>query len=175
MKNQNPLQIAKHAFVATLLFAAISARAQQYSIPWHKIAGGGSASAGGTFHVAGTIGQAEAGVFGSMATTPAPLSQELAAATPSQTPTTYQLVAGFRAIALQTPGAPTLKFSGTSAGGVFSWSASAPGYTLQQSTSLNPGTAWADVDTPVVTNGNTLQIVLPQPSGAIVMFYRLRK
>jgi len=35
--------------------------AQQYSIDWYKVAGGGGTSIGGTYAVSGTIGQPDAG------------------------------------------------------------------------------------------------------------------
>ena len=37
------------------------ARAQSYSLDWHKIAGGGGTSTGGVYAVSGTIGQHDAG------------------------------------------------------------------------------------------------------------------
>ena len=40
---------------------ALAAPAQQYSIDWYKIAGGGGTSTGGTYAVSGTIGQHDAG------------------------------------------------------------------------------------------------------------------
>ena len=63
--------------------------AQQYSIDWYKIAGGGGASTGGTYSVSGTIGQPDAS--GAM------------------TGNGYSLVGGYWAMfAVQTPGAPLL-------------------------------------------------------------------
>ena len=47
-------------FAIALLLSAL-AYAQQYSIDWSKIAGGGGKSAGGIYTVSGTIGQAVAG------------------------------------------------------------------------------------------------------------------
>ena len=44
-----------------LALASSSAHAQQYSIDWYKIAGGGGTSTGGVYSVSGTIGQHDAG------------------------------------------------------------------------------------------------------------------
>ena len=67
--------------------------AQQYSIDWYKVAGGGGTSTGGTYSVSGTIGQHDAG--GPM------------------TGGNYSLTGGFWALisVVQTPGAPTLYIS----------------------------------------------------------------
>ena len=43
------------------MFLTTSSRAQQYSIDWHTIDGGGGASTGGVYSVSGTIGQPDAG------------------------------------------------------------------------------------------------------------------
>ncbi|HXR05029.1 MAG TPA: hypothetical protein VN836_10025, partial [Verrucomicrobiae bacterium] len=47
--------------LSTLNSQFSTANAQQYSIDWHKVAGGGGTSSGGTFAVSGTIGQPDAG------------------------------------------------------------------------------------------------------------------
>ena len=49
------------AFVVSACCFRLSARAQNYSIPWYKVAGGGGTSTGGTYPVSGTIGQPDAG------------------------------------------------------------------------------------------------------------------
>jgi hypothetical protein len=43
-----------------LLLIAFQLCAQQYSIDWYKIAGGGGTSTGATYQVSGTIGQPDA-------------------------------------------------------------------------------------------------------------------
>ena len=42
------------------LMVPLAGLAQQYSIDWYKIAGGGGTSTGGTYSVSGTIGQPDA-------------------------------------------------------------------------------------------------------------------
>ncbi len=75
------------------LFAAVTLLAQNYTMDWHKISGGGGTSTGGTFQVSGTIGQHDAG--GPM------------------TGGNYSLTGGFWALisVVQTSGAPTLFIS----------------------------------------------------------------
>src|SRR6202030_1357655 len=64
--------------------------AQNYSIDWYKIAGGGGTSTGGVYSVSGTIGQHDAA--GPM------------------TGGNYSLTGGFWSLfAVQSPGAPTLR------------------------------------------------------------------
>ena len=48
-------------FCLLALAGCFAARAQQYSIDWYKVAGGGGTSTGGTYQVSGTIGQHDAG------------------------------------------------------------------------------------------------------------------
>ena len=48
-------------FLALLLLAPVVLFAQQYSIDWYKIAGGGGTSTNGQYAVSGTIGQHDAG------------------------------------------------------------------------------------------------------------------
>ena len=96
--------------------------AQNYSIDWYKVAGGGGTSTGGTYQVSGTIGQPDAG--GPM------------------TGGNYSMTGGFWALiaAVQTPGAPTLTITYSGNQAVISWPASVTGFTLQTNTTLASGT-----------------------------------
>ena len=94
--------------------------AQQYSIDWYKVAGGGGTSTGGTYFVSGTIGQQDAG--GPMAGG------------------NYSLTGGFWALisVLQTPGAPALYISHSGNTVTVYWQ-NVSGWTLRQNSSLaNP-------------------------------------
>ena len=51
----------KKPFILFGLILPALSFAQQYSIDWYKIAGGGGTSTGGTYAVSGTIGQHDAG------------------------------------------------------------------------------------------------------------------
>jgi hypothetical protein len=134
---------------ATILLAGVLS-AQQFSIDWHTIDGGGGISTGGVFTVSGTIGQPDAGgpmIGGS-----------------------YSLTGGFWALpaVVQTPGAPTLVITlGAPGFASISWGPATPGFVLQQSDSLtNPN--WSNAPSGA-SNPVTVPATLPSK------FYRLRK
>jgi len=109
--------------------------AQQYSINWYKISGGGGTSTGGTYQVSGTIGQHDAG----------------GAMVGGQ----YSLTGGFWSLyAVQSPGAPlfTITYAGNQA--IVSWSPSVTGWTLQTNNNLATG-VWGNYAGPVVNNSAT--------------------
>jgi hypothetical protein len=121
-------------FIASLL-AEAAVHAQQYSIDWYKVSGGGGTSTGGVYSISGTIGQHDAS--GSMAGG------------------NYSVTGGFWSIyAVQMPGAPTLiiTYSGNQA--IISWSLAATGWTLQTNNNLSTG-AWGNYLGPVVNNSVT--------------------
>jgi hypothetical protein len=94
---------------------AIGALAQNYSIDWHTIDGGGGTSTGGVSFVSGTIGQPDAG--GPM--------------TNSQ----YAVTGGFWALptAVQTTNSPTLTIVAATPGiARISWTPATPGFVLQE-------------------------------------------
>ena len=133
----------------------LPALAQQYSIDWFKIAGGGGLnSTGGVYSLSGTIGQHDAG--GPM------------------TGGNFSLTGGFWALyALQTPGAPLLRISLTSTNtALVYWPFPSTGFTLQQNTNLNT-TNWVGVTETVTNNGAINFIIVNPPAGN--RFYRLRQ
>ena len=134
--------------------AAVTASAQNYSIDWYKIAGGGGTSSGGNYTVSGTIGQPDAGVMSGG---------------------NYSLVGGFWAIisAIQTPGAPLLKVSLTSSNSVLvSWPSPSTGFILEQA--LNVGApAWVTNTLPITDDGTTRSVVVKPPQGNL--FFRLKQ
>jgi hypothetical protein len=140
-------------FVALFALAGLllaSASAQNYSIDWSKIAGGGGTSTGGVYSVSGTIGQPDAG---------GPLTNGQ-----------YSVTGGFWALplAVQTTNAPTLQITAAAPGfATVSWSPSTPGFTLQASESLLPA-SWVTV--PGATNP---PVIVPATLPA--KFYRLFK
>ena len=107
-----------------LLIPAISF-AQQYSIDWYKIAGGGGTSTGGTYQVRGTIGQPDAG--GAMSGG------------------NYSVTGGFWSLVsvLQTVGAPTLTITHTGNTVKVSWPYPSAGWTLQQNANLALVNGWS--------------------------------
>jgi hypothetical protein len=134
-----------------------SAWAQNYSIDWFTIDGGGGTSTGGVFSVSGTIGQPDAGVMSGG---------------------TYSLVGGFWGIVapIQTPGAPLLSVERVGTSVRVFWPLPATGFLLDQTTALaSPPAAivWSQVPFPYATNATQISITAPAPTGN--KFYRLRK
>ncbi|MFN2166538.1 MAG: hypothetical protein ACK2U9_09795, partial [Anaerolineae bacterium] len=92
--------------------------AQQYSIDWHTVDGGGGSSTGGVYSLSGTIGQTDA-------------SQQ------TMTGGSYALTGGFWAIcAVQTPGAPYLTITRSNTTVVVSWPLPAEGWVLEWTNAL---------------------------------------
>ena len=143
--------------LAAAAFASPPLMAQQYSIDWFTIDGGGGTSTGGVYTLSGTIGQPDAG---------------------RMTGTGYALDGGFWGFVgtTQTPGAPALAVEriGTSVR-VF-WPAPATGFVLDQTAALATtpaATVWAQVPFPYSTNATHVSITVPAPMGT--KFYRLRQ
>ena len=125
--------------------------AQQYSIDWYKVAGGGGTSTGGTYAVSGTIGQHDAG--GPM------------------TGGSYSLTGGFWALisVVQMPGAPTLYISQSGNTVTVYWQA-VSGWSLQQNSNLAATNGWLVNSSWTATNGtNSLTISNPTSN----LFFRL--
>jgi hypothetical protein len=150
--------IDKTRFGLAAAFAlAASASAQNYSIDWFTIDGGGGTSTGGVFSVSGTIGQPDAGVMSGG---------------------NYSLVGGFWGIvgAVQTPGAPLLSVERLGGSVRVFWPLPATGFLLDQTTALaSPPAAivWSQVPFPYATNATQISITVTAPTGN--KFYRLRK
>src|SRR5580700_3191178 len=103
--------------ILAVLLLALASRAQNYSIDWYKVSGGGGASTGGIYQVSGTIGQPDAS--GAMSGG------------------NYSLTGGFWSLyAVQTPGAPMLTITYFGNQAVVSWSPSVSGWTLQTNANL---------------------------------------
>jgi len=127
-------------------------QAQDFSIDWFTIDGGGGASTGGVYSVTGTVGQPDAG---------------------SMSGGNYSIDGGFWGIvaAVQTPGAPLLRIVLTATNAVVvAWPAPAAGFLLQQSTSLHT-TNWASVTNVPVSVSDENQVIVSAPVGS--RFYRL--
>ena len=139
------------------LISGIRVQAQNFSIDWFTIDGGGGSSTGGGYALNGTIGQPDAGVM-------------------SGGP--YVLTGGFWSIInlIQTPGAPFLSAIHTNSNVTVSWDLPATSFILEQAMSLAsppPPNAWIQVPFPYQTNATKISITVPSPSGN--GFYRLRK
>ncbi len=127
--------------------------AQQYSIDWYKIAGGGGTSTGGTYQVSGTIGQHDAGS--------------------TMTGGSYSLTGGYWALisVVQTVGLPnlTIKFVGPNSV-VVSWPDTGS-YTLQQNANLALANGWTTSGYTITSSNGTNSITITPPTGNL--FFRL--
>lgn len=132
-----------------LLASLVSIFAQNYSIDWYKVAGGGGTSTGGVYAVSGTIGQPDAS---------APLSGG-----------NYSVTGGYWSLinVVQTPGAPTLTITYVGNQAVISWPPSVTGFTLQTNTTIASG-SWGNYLGTVVNNS----ITNAPPRGNL--FFRLK-
>ena len=127
----------------------LSALAQNYSIDWYKVAGGGGTSTGATYSITGTIGQPD--TSGAMSGGG------------------YSLTGGFWSLyAVQTQGAPLLTITYVGNQAIVSWSPSVTGWTLQTNANLATPT-WGNYLGPVVNNSATNS----PPKGDV--FFRLKQ
>jgi hypothetical protein len=134
--------------IALALFA-LPVQAQQYSIDWYKIAGGGETSTGGTYQVSGTIGQPDA--------------------SGALTGGSYSLTGGFWSLyAVQTSGAPLLTITYASNQAIVSWPSSVTGWMLQTNNNLATG-IWGNYLGLVVNNS----VTNAPPKGNL--FFRLKQ
>jgi hypothetical protein len=141
----------KLAGLAVVVLLSTQVLAQNYSIDWFTIDGGGGTSTGGVYSVSGTIGQPDAGVLSGGS---------------------YTLVGGFwgAAIPIQTEGGPTLYIQNNLNGTAkVYWVPNTPGFVLQEAAALTPApVGWEDA--PVsYTNGATI------PAALQTRFFRLIK
>ena len=140
--------------ILILSLGATLARAQNYSIDWFTIDGGGGASTGGVYSVSGTIGQPDAGHMSGG---------------------NYTLDGGFWGIiaAVQLPGAPLLRVVLTTTNTVvLAWPAPSTGFSLQQNPVVNNAPGWAGVTNVPVVVGSENQVIVSPPVGN--KFYRLK-
>jgi hypothetical protein len=135
-----------------LLLSLSLLEAQNYTIDWFTIDGGGGTSTGGVYSVSGTIGQPDAGHLSGG---------------------NFTLDGGFWGIiaAVQTVGAPLLTIRLTATNTVMvSWPSPSTGFNLQQNTDLT-APSWVAPSEGVTDNGTIKFIIVNPPSGN--RFYRL--
>ena len=120
----------------------------QYAIDWFTLDGGGGASSGGNFTLAGTIGQPDAGTM---------------------TGGGYTLEGGFwPGVVVPSIGeAPTLLIQLSGVSVIVSWSPTTTGFSLEQSSTLLP-LSWG-----AAPSGDTNPATIPLSTST--RFYRLRK
>ncbi len=136
------------------MIIALELCAQQYSIDWHKIAGGGGTSTNGSYAVSGTIGQPDAS--GAMSGG------------------NYSVMGGYWALinVVQTPGAPTLYVSHSGNTVTVYWQDVAGWHLVQDGNLTTPIGSWSAGSSPTLTNGtNYLNLVSPAGN----LFFRLKQ
>jgi hypothetical protein len=144
---------ASLAAALALLAVVSGAPAQPFSIARFVIAGGGGASAGGTFALNGTLGQHDAGP-------------------PSLIGGGFSLTGGFWSPATVPPSElPMLSIERLGEDVRVFWPLSALGFVLDESSTIGGG--WSPVAFPYDTNATDISISIPAPTGT--RFYRLRK
>ena len=132
-----------------LVLLTLTAHAQNYTIDWFKVSGGGGTSTNGQYSLSGTIGQPDAS--GAMSGGG------------------YSVTGGFWALyAVQTPGAPLLTITLVGNQAIISWPPSATGWTLQTNANLATP-AWGNYAGAIVNNSVTNS----PPRGNL--FFRLKK
>jgi len=142
----------KNLLIILLLLAASAVHAQQYSIGWYKIAGGGGTSTNGQYSVSGTIGQPDAGM--------------------AMSGGSFSVSGGFWSLisVVQTVGAPTLLISHFGNTVTVYWQDVA-GWSLQQNNNLASPSNWSASGGVLNSNGtNYLNVISPTGN----LFFRLQ-
>jgi len=144
----------KKLMLLLCLLAPIAGLAQQYSIDWYKIAGGGGTSTGATYQVSGTIGQPDAG--GAL------------------TGGNYSLTGGFWSLisVVQTAGLPNLTIIHSGNSVIISWP-NTGSFTLQQNNNLSVSANWAASGYSISTSNGTNSITITSATGNL--FFRLKQ
>ena len=142
----------KTLILAWSLLLTATGFAQQYSIDWYKIAGGGGTSTGATYQVSGTIGQPDA--------------------SGALTGGSYSVTGGFWSLisVVQTAGLPNLVVTHSGGGVIISWPDTG-NYTLQQNANLALANGWATSGYTITTANGTNSITITSPAGNL--FFRL--
>jgi len=139
--------------VLLLLALVFDAGAQNYSVDWSAIPGGGGASSNGQYSVTGSIGQIGANSISSGGN--------------------YSVTGGFWSLisVVQTPGAPTLNITHLPNQVVVFWSTPATNWTLQQNTNLAVTGGWVTSGYPIFATNGVSSITITAATGNL--FFRL--
>lgn len=143
----------KPILLLLLLGAAVTARAQSFSIT-SSVVGAGGTIGGGGFTVTSTVGE--------------PVSSPMSGGS-------FAIATGFWSVvgAIAMPDAPTLIIEPHPDGSILvSWPASANGFALERSRDLLPG-GWAATFEPITEDGHWKRIRLPVTAGT--WFFRLKR
>lgn len=151
-----PIISKQRSVVSVVMLAGmLLASAQQYAVPWHRIAGGGGMrSTGGAYTLSGTIGQPDAGA-------------QMAGGN-------HSLTGGFWAVyAVPARSAPVLSISLTDNKMVMlSWPSPSTGDNLEVTSNV-AASSWVPSPASVIDNGTIKYILIDRPTGRL--FFRLKK
>ncbi len=130
---------------------AFSTFAQQYSIGWYTIAGGGGTSSNAQYSVLGTIGQADAGTMSGGS---------------------FSVTDGFWSLISvdQTPNVPPLTITHVGNNVTVSWP-NTGSYTLQQNSNIAISSGWRASSFTIITTNGTNSVAISPPTGNL--FFRL--
>ena len=136
------------------LLLQLTVSAQNFSIDWFTIAGGGGESTGGAYSLSGTIGQPDAGQTTSAGN--------------------FSVTGGFWSLfAIQAIPAPVLTISLAGNNSVkVSWPSASVGFALEQNPDLRTA-SWSTPMEQVSDDGTNKSILVKLPTGT--RFYRLRR
>ena len=134
--------------IISILLLVSTASAQNFSIDWFTVDGGGGFSAAEGFSVGGTVAQPDAGFMSADA---------------------YAVVGGFWSFAASET--LSLAVSNSPAGVLVYWNRPANNWVLDESPVLL--NSWIQVPFPYETNATHIYVTIPAPSAN--KFYRLRK
>jgi hypothetical protein len=145
----------KSFLLIPLLLMTFAVHAQQYSVDWYKISGGGGTSTNGQYSVSGTIGQPDAG--GAMSGG------------------NFSVTGGFWSLisVVQTIGAPTLTVTHSGNSVTISWPSASSGFTLQQNANLALANGWTTSGYTISDDGTNKSIAITSPTGNL--FFRLKQ
>lgn len=141
-------------YLLAIMLMPLWVQAQNYSVDWYKISGGGGTSMVSAYSISGTIGQPDAAIALSGGN--------------------YSVAGGFWGLVsvLQTPTAPKL-FISSAGGSVTVYWQNVSGWNLMQSGSaINPLESWS-ASSGITTNNGTNYLLVTHSVGSL--FFRLKQ
>jgi hypothetical protein len=136
-KTRMKLHCLKRVFALAVVLTSVSVHAQNYSIDWFTVDGGGGISAGGAYSMSGTVGQPDAGVM---------------------TGGNFAIAGGFWSV--EEINLPTLFITRSGPNAIISWTPGSPGFVLQGNGGFSPA-GWADAP-----SGSTNPATVPAAGAA---------
>jgi sulfatase modifying factor 1 len=145
----------KTALLVTTTVMVWNLHAQNYSVDWHEIGGGGGVTTNVTYQVSGSIGQPDANS--------------------TMSGTVFSVTGGFWSfiVVVQMSGAPLLTISCAGNSVIIFWPLDSDRFELQQNDDLLNSGGWSKYGGTVSTNNGVKSITIIQPTGNL--FFRLSR